>query len=53
MTRISVGIAVVCLALASYARGQGSQEAPAKQAEDRSTGVPKDKGKKPGDNQVT
>jgi hypothetical protein len=49
MTRIGVGIGVVCLAVSSYvsAYGQGGQEAPAKQnAADASTAAQKDKSKK-------
>jgi len=51
MTRIGVGIGVICLAVGSYvsAYGQGGQEAPAKQnAPDASTAPQKDKSKKEG-----
>ncbi len=51
MTRIGVGIGVVCLAAASYvsAHAQASQEAPAKQtAPGQSTAAQKDKSKKEG-----
>jgi hypothetical protein len=51
MTRIGVGIGVVCLAVSSYfsAFAQASQEAPAKQnAPDASTAAQKDKSKKEG-----
>ncbi|MDQ1408646.1 MAG: hypothetical protein QOJ41_381 [Acidobacteriaceae bacterium] len=49
MTRIGVGVGVVCLAAASYVsvRAQANQEAPAKQATpEQSTAVQKDKPKK-------
>jgi hypothetical protein len=51
MTRMVVGIAVVCLALGSYvsAHARASQEAPAKQpAPDQSSAAQKDKSKKQG-----
>ncbi|HXM90041.1 MAG TPA: protease inhibitor I42 family protein [Candidatus Dormibacteraeota bacterium] len=51
MTRIGVGIGMVCLAAVGYvsARAQAKQEAPAKQAApDQSTAVNKDKNRKQG-----